>query len=204
MYSCHIMQKEPYLSLHRAAHNNAIDLLAEAEILFEKGRYSRAYSLAFTALEEISKSQLAADVFTGYITEDEFQGVFLKHEKKIKRMAWATNDAEDYLSSDGTIVEVQKPKFTVRNDALYVNLKDDKVYSPSDVIGREQAQGIMHTVELAFQRIFEVTELWGPPDSNEGVYEVREGAGASLLEERGCFRFPDVPFPLWLRLRQSG
>src|ERR1035441_1349050 len=60
MYS-RIMQKELYLTLHRAAHNNAIDLLAEAEILFERERYSRAYSLAFTALEEISKSQLAAD-----------------------------------------------------------------------------------------------------------------------------------------------
>src|ERR1019366_517071 len=167
MYS-RIMQKELYLTLHRAAHNNAIDLLAEAEILFERERYSRAYSLAFTALEEISKSQLAADVFTGYITEVEFQKVFLKHEKKIKRMAWATNDAEDYLSSDGTFVEVQKPKFTVRNDAMYVNLKDDKVYSPSDAIGRKDAQSIIHTVEVAFQRIFEVTEFWGHQIGTKG------------------------------------
>ncbi len=94
--------------------------------------------------------------------------MFLKHEKKIKRMAWATNDAEDYLSSDGTFVEVQKPKFTARNDAMYVNVKDDKVYSPSDAIGREDAQSIIHTVEVAFQRIFEVTEFWGHQIGTKG------------------------------------
>jgi AbiV family abortive infection protein len=83
-------------------------------------------------------------------------------------MAWATNDAEDYLSSDGTFVEVQKPKFTARNDAMYVNLKDDKVYSPSDAIGRKDAQSIIHTVEVAFQRIFEVTEFWGHQIGTKG------------------------------------
>jgi AbiV family abortive infection protein len=48
----------PFLALYRAAHNNDVDLIQEAEVLFEHGRYRRAYALAFTALEEISKSQL--------------------------------------------------------------------------------------------------------------------------------------------------
>jgi AbiV family abortive infection protein len=62
----------PFLALYPAAHNNAIELIQEAEILFERGRYCRAYALAFTALEEISKSQLAADVFTGLISRETF------------------------------------------------------------------------------------------------------------------------------------
>jgi AbiV family abortive infection protein len=81
-------------NLYVAAHNNAVDLLSEAELLFEKERYARAYSLAFTALEELAKSQLAADVATGFIEEEVFQKAFRKHEKKIERMAWATRDAE--------------------------------------------------------------------------------------------------------------
>src|ERR1035438_7520299 len=85
--------RNEFLALYNASLKNASELLAEAEILFEREKYARAYALAFTALEEISKSQLAADVFTGYITEVEFQKVFLKHEKKIKIMAWATKDA---------------------------------------------------------------------------------------------------------------
>lgn len=61
--------KEKFLELYRIAHNNAVDLLAEAEILFANKKYARAYFLAFTGLEEIAKSQLAADVFTGFIKE---------------------------------------------------------------------------------------------------------------------------------------
>ncbi len=82
-------------------------------------------------------------------------------------MAWATKDAEDYLSSDGTYVGVQKPTFTARNDAMYVNLNDGKVYTPSDVIGREKAEGIIHTVNVAIQRIMEV-QVMGEKIGTEG------------------------------------
>ncbi len=68
-----------YLDLYQKAHNNAIDLLQDAELLFERDRYSRAYALAFTALEEIAKSQLAADVYTGLIDEKEFKETCLNH-----------------------------------------------------------------------------------------------------------------------------
>jgi len=50
--------------MYRLAHSNAEQLLREAEILFERKRLARAYFLAFTGLEEIAKSQLAADVCT--------------------------------------------------------------------------------------------------------------------------------------------
>jgi AbiV family abortive infection protein len=89
-------QKTVFLKLHQIAHNNAVQLVGEAEILFKAGRYCRAYALAFTALEEISKSQLAADVFTGLIPEQEFQTQYRDHKAKIGRMAWATRDAERY------------------------------------------------------------------------------------------------------------
>lgn len=152
----------PFLALYRAAHNNAIDLINEAEILFEHGRYSRAYALAFTALEEISKSQLAADVHTELITKEAFQKIYRDHREKIARMAWATEDAKRYLSApDGEYLEVEAPTFPSRNDSMYVNLKDDQVISPSDVIGRDDAQGIIHTVNVALQRTAEVTEFWG-------------------------------------------
>src|SRR5260370_38066404 len=58
-----------FLGLYHASLDNATDLLAESENLFDTEKYARAYALAFTALEEIYKSQLAADVFTALITE---------------------------------------------------------------------------------------------------------------------------------------
>jgi AbiV family abortive infection protein len=61
-----------FCQVYVQAHNNAIELLSHAEILFGKQIYTIAYFLAYTGLEEISKSQLAADVFTGFINEKEF------------------------------------------------------------------------------------------------------------------------------------
>ena len=66
----------------------------QAEVLFERKNFARAYFLAFTGLEEIAKSQLAADVLTGYIEEKVFWEYFKNHKKKIGRMVWASLDAD--------------------------------------------------------------------------------------------------------------
>ena len=151
---------DEFFDLYCSAHQNAIDLLEEAEILFDAGKYSRAYALAFTALEEISKSQLAADVYTGLITYEEFQEHYRDHRKKIGRMAWATEDAKRYLDApEGDYVPVEKPTFANRNDAMYVNIKGQVVVSPSDVISSDAARGIIHTGKVAIQCIWEVGEM---------------------------------------------
>ncbi len=119
-------QRDLYYQLYTVAHNNAAQLLAEAEILFERHDMRELTPSRSPRWRSFRSHKLAADVATEYISEEDFQKVFLKHEMKIKRMAWATKDAEDYLSSDGAYVEVQKPTFTARNDAMYVNLKDGR------------------------------------------------------------------------------
>ena len=92
-----------------------------------------------------------------------------EHREKIARMAWATEDAKHYLSApDGEYLEVEAPTFPSRNDSMYVNLRDDKVISPSDVIDRDDAEGIIHTVNVALQRIVEVTEFWGHQIGTKG------------------------------------
>ncbi len=161
-------KKELFYQLYVASHNNAVSLLKEAEILFANKCYSRAYSLAFTALEEISKSQLAADVYTELIPEQDFQDAYRDHRAKIKRMAWATADAKRYFSVDGELIEVEEPTFASRNDAMYVNLRDGKIVAPSNVIGLEAAKGIIHTVDVALQRITEMTDLWGHQIGTKG------------------------------------
>jgi AbiV family abortive infection protein len=160
---------QQFLSLYRCAHNNAVALLEEAEILFQSGKFPRAYALAFTALEEIAKSQLAADVFTGLVGKAEFQECYRDHKEKLRRMAWATEDAKRYLDEpEGSYVDVETPTFPDRNDALYVSINDKCVRSPSDVIGSEAARGIIHTVTVALQRIHEVTEIHGHQIGTKG------------------------------------
>jgi len=113
------------------------------------GRYARAFFLAFTALEEISKSQLAADVVTEFISEDEFLDHYRCHPKKIERMAWVTEEAQRYLD-----IDLQHPDISSRANALYsLSIKDKKVQTPTDAITKEDAQGIIRTAEVALDSI---------------------------------------------------
>lgn len=161
--------KNEFLELYRVAHNNAVDLLSEAELLFQNKKYARAYALAFTALEEISKSQLAADVFTGLIEENEFWNHFRNHRKKIDRMAWATEDAQHFLDyEEGEYLNVGTPTFDNRMNALYTQFDGKTAQSPAKAITAEDAQSIVHTVRVALDRIIEMTEFWGHQVGTKG------------------------------------
>jgi AbiV family abortive infection protein len=146
--------QDQYLKLYRSARNNAVDLVEEAQILFDKGKFARAFFLAFTALEEISKSQLAADVFTGFISEAEFGKYYLKHEKKIERMVWATDEAQHYLDAwEDSYMELKPPTISARMNALYVSLREKNVQSPQDIVSENDARGVIRTVAAALDAI---------------------------------------------------
>lgn len=168
-----------YLEIYRKAHKNAVELLSEAEILLKHGKYARAYFLAFTALEEISKSQFAADVFTGLCTEEEFIKIYTKHPKKIQRIEWAHDDANSFphnlkwVGPDQDDVEEINPKapiFQKRQDSLYVDADFERqiVYNPEQKISEEDAREIIHIVDVALHRIMEVTEFWGHQIGTKG------------------------------------
>jgi len=135
----------------------------------EKGKYPRAFFLAFTGLEEIAKSQLAADVFTGFIEEAEFWSVFGDHKKKIGRMAWASLDAEEYLDLEQEkYLDIEHPTTARRMNALYVHFEQGKVKSPKDLITEADARAIIHTLRVAIDRIMEMTEYWGHQIGRKG------------------------------------
>jgi AbiV family abortive infection protein len=161
--------KTKFLELYRTAHNNAVDLLAEAELLFANKKYARAYFLAFTGLEEIAKSQLAADVFTGFIEEETFWKYFKDHKRKIKRMAWASTDAERYLDLElETYLEIERPTIAGRMNALYVHFEGEKIKGPDDHLTEDDARSIIHTLRVAIDRIIEVSEFWGEQIGTKG------------------------------------
>lgn len=147
--------RNEYFRLHTIAHNNAVKLVSEAEILLERGKFIRAFFLGLTALEEISKSQLAADVFTGYIDEQKFNNLYRSHPKKLERMLWATADAQDYLDKwgDPPDLDLKHPTATSRTDALYVSLIGEEVRRPEDLVTEDDAKGIIHTVNMALTTI---------------------------------------------------
>ncbi|MGC9997043.1 MAG: AbiV family abortive infection protein [Terriglobia bacterium] len=162
--------RSDFLTIYSSAHRNACQLLSEAEILFEHRGFARAFALAFTALEEISKSQLAADVFTGFIEVSDFQALFRHHKEKIARMDWVYEDEPTCYWDFDELVRIRgKPSFADRNDALYVDVDGKRVRRPEDVIQEEQAKSMISAVRLALERIWVTTEFWGHQIGTKGL-----------------------------------
>jgi len=166
-----------FYKIYAKAHNNAADLLNEAEILYEKGKYARAYFLAYTGLEEISKSQLAADVYTRFVKEEVFWKRYREHKSKIDGVEWAHIDANTYpynkiwIGPDMDDVEgisPSKPLFERRQKALYVDVKDSIIFSPKEEINGDDAKEIMHILSTALYRIWEMEEYWGHQIGTKG------------------------------------
>jgi AbiV family abortive infection protein len=162
------LAKEGFYKIYAKAHNNAVSLLSEAELLYEHKYYARAYLLAFTGLEEISKSQLAADVYTSFIEEKEFWNKFNKHSQKIRLVGWASEDAERYrdLESD-EYLEMTLPDLKNRMKALYVDLEHGLIISPKESISTKDSKSLIHTLRVAIERIME-TEFYGERIGSKG------------------------------------
>jgi AbiV family abortive infection protein len=164
--------KTKFCELYRKAHNNAVELLSEAELLFENKKYTRAYFLAFTGLEEIAKSQLAADVYTTFIDEEMFWKYLKDHKRKIKRMAWASEDAAHYLDLElETYLEIEKPTIAGRMNALYVQFEGEAVRKPDDHLTEDDARGIIHTLR-SNRKNYRNDAVLGPPDRYQRFHEI--------------------------------
>ena|SRR3989344_297917 len=162
--------KVNYFEIYRQAHKNAANLLKESKILFDNECYPRAYFLAYTALEEISKSQHAADVSTKFSKEEDFNESYKNHKDKIDRIGWAHNDANSYphnmiwLGPDVDDVEQiapSEPLWEKRQDSLYVGLEYNNLNVPQEKITKNDAKEIIHIVDTAFERIWEVSGEFG-------------------------------------------
>src|SRR5262247_3585151 len=94
---------------------------------------------------------------------------FQKASKKIGRLAWTTEDAKQYLDPDAeTYIQVNRPTFDDRMNALYTDFDGKTVIKPEELINREDAQGIIHTVKVAIRRVIEATEYWGHQIGTKG------------------------------------
>jgi AbiV family abortive infection protein len=124
-----------------------------------------------------SKSQHAADVYTGHSKEEDFRKSYRKHQDKIDRIAWAHLDANSYpdnliwLGPDIDDVEKiapSEPLWKKRLASLYIDIDDVGITSPNDKITENDAREIIHIVNVALKRIWEITEYWGHQIGTKG------------------------------------
>jgi AbiV family abortive infection protein len=161
---------EHYLRLYYHSLEESKALLREAMLLFENASIERAFFLGFSALEEISKSQLAADVFTGFISEAEFKKVWRDHQAKINRVKWIQLDSREPRFSQFVDIDVKDFEYVKRLGAMYVDMDfvSGTVSLPRQRISTEDAQSIISAVKVGLCRIYEVTEEWGEQIGTKG------------------------------------
>ena len=148
-----------YLEIYQASLGESIKLLGEAELLLENESYERAYFLGFSSLEEISKSQMAADVFTGLMKEEEFQKNYTKHNKKISRIEWIKLDGNSLPQFSGDGIKIMNFDFNKKLKSMYVDSNFDlkKLSTPSESVSKSDAENIIKAVKVGLSRIYEVT-----------------------------------------------
>ncbi|KWT91773.1 AbiV family abortive infection protein [Candidatus Magnetominusculus xianensis] len=162
--------KKCYLEMYVKSLNEAKKLLNESEILLTNGAYQRSYFIAFAALEEISKSQLAADVYTGFIQEKEFKDVYKNHKKKIDRVKWIQRDGNSYPYSRWDNIRIDDFDFNKKLQSLYVDVDFNRefVLSPSDSISKDDSEKLIKAVKVGLSQIHFITEVLGEQIGTKG------------------------------------
>ncbi len=164
------ISKPVYLDMYLYSLNEAKALLRDAEVLFNNKSYSRAYFLAFSALEEISKSQLAADVYTGFIEEEEFKRTYKDHKKKINRVKWIQIDGNLYPCFRWDGVRIDDFDFKKKLQSMYidVDLGASCISSPNEKVSKEDAVKILKAVRVGLYQIYYITEELGEQIGTKG------------------------------------
>lgn len=142
---------------------NVIDLVKEAEILFENDKYQRAFVLAFTALEELGKYLIVCDYNNGSVSKQEFEKAFHHHGIK---PGYLFNHVEFSENSPLKIVYDEKkyqPYFQRRNNAMYVgwDVKTELVNKPMEQINKDIAFSMIELVRKQAKSIRFAEELNG-------------------------------------------
>jgi len=131
-------------AVYVASHNNAESLLKEATVLLDNGYFARAVALAIMSFEELGKSQIAADYYTGLLPEDEYKKAFRSHKKTSFASRYATIGGSGQNVKYGFWIDdsVAKRIEEVRQKAFYA----DENNNPTDNFSKEDAEYIISKV----------------------------------------------------------
>ena len=134
---------EIVLSVFNKSKKNSMDLLNEARLLLENKSYARAVALAIMSYEELGKSQIAADYYSGILPESEYKKAFKNHEKTSYANRYAAIGTHEKVKH-GYFVDkdVAKTLEQIRQSALYVDENND----PSVNFTEEDADLIIRKV----------------------------------------------------------
>jgi AbiV family abortive infection protein len=115
-------------SVFTKSKNNSMNLLSEAKLLLENKSYARAVALAIMSYEELGKSQIAADYYTGILPENEYNKAFKRHEKTSYASRYAAIGSHEKVKHGYHIDKnIAKTLEQIRQSALYVDENNNPV-----------------------------------------------------------------------------
>jgi AbiV family abortive infection protein len=150
------------LDLYDACLENAKSLIVEAELLLSHNYHARAFSLAYTAFEELGKSQLVADYFNQLVAESEFREAFRDHKMK---MAYINRYVViPSTPNDDWLIEYDKQsvstKLEYRMRSLYVDYGDNfKAKIPNEIIPIDLAESTVKGARKFLKEIIMMSYL---------------------------------------------
>jgi AbiV family abortive infection protein len=128
-------------SIYIACWNNAVSLLDEAKLLYQNGRYARSVALGIAAWEELGKSQIAADYYSGLISDVLYKEAFRNHGAKTSYLVRTGVAGLDHFTV-ATQPEIGARLEKIRQNALYVSETND----PQQVFKKDHAEFVLQRV----------------------------------------------------------
>ncbi len=137
--------------VYATSHKNSVSLLKEAEVLLENGCYARSVALAIMSFEELGKSQIAADYYSGILPENEYRNAFRSHKKTAFTSRYAVIGPSEPNVKYGFWIDdsVAKKFEEIRQMAIYVDENND----PLENFSREDAEYIINKVRSHIEYI---------------------------------------------------
>ncbi len=150
--------RDHLLALIQAGLSNAADLLADAQLLADAGRFPRAVTLAMLAWEEVSKGELCAlALVLPEFTPEYFWEHFRDHVGKLSRVhafaafmqAEPIGAVDDYVKK---VMDQSKSAQKLKERSLYVDYRRGKILLPSQIgerAARKQIKAIREALVFA-------------------------------------------------------
>ncbi len=144
----------------KKCYDNGVLLLEEAYILSKANKYSRAYALCQLAIEEFAKPSilfgLLIDKFEGRnIDYPKYNKIFKGHTEKTEfSIEWeiatfkyfkeqtGSNFADKVIQKSEEYLTRIKEFNDLKNESLYVSIKNNDFQLPSDIIDKEKFESI--------------------------------------------------------------
>ncbi len=162
--------EDHWIELYKSALAESSKLHREAILLHENEHYERAYFLAMQSLEELSKGLMAADVYTGLHSEEDYRKMQNDHEEKIKRVKWVQYKGQEFpiVTSEGNQTKDFDFRKKLRSTYVELEKKSKRVLRPSDAITKDDSANIINAVMAGLTAVVEVSMVNGEQIGTKG------------------------------------